>query len=152
MPNTTEALKENEYIPKSPLLDTEAIVNTMAQQITKKGLELPATFHFIWHDIKFSGELLQAKEDNLFTLILVAKLGHIPFSAEDKNRRRNLLETLSPLFIAKDYNLSINSQVEKTLHTDFSGPISAKRLMEVIAYVLLDQQDDLKSVQTSIIG
>ena len=49
-----------------------------------------------------------------------------------------------------DYSLAPNSQIQMVMLTTFSGPLNAKRIMEVITCTLLDPQADLKSIQALI--
>lgn len=134
------------------LINSRPLRDSIEQKAPHKGIDIPSCFSFLWHNIKFSGQLSQAEKDDLFSVDLMADLGHIPFSAENNTHRQKLIADFTPRFRTGDYSLSKNSQIKKILQTDFSGPLNAKRLIEVITYVLLDQKDELKSVQAEITG
>jgi len=138
------------YAKKSPPIDLQKIMDEVALQTTGQTITFPSRFTFTWHNIGFIGQILPSKEPERFSINLVANLGYIPFSAEDNARRRKLLKTFTPLFITGDYSLSVNSQIQMILLTDFTGPANAKRLMEAITYTLLDLLEDLRSIRDSV--
>lgn len=147
---TSDPLKNT---PSPSFLNLGKLLDDVAMQITNDAIDLPARFTFVWHNINFAGQvLLTSESSNQFSINLVANLGHIPFSAEDKVHRKKLLDAFTPLFIKGDYRLSVNSQIQMVMLTNFTGPVNAKRVMEVITCTLLDLQADLKSVQASISG
>jgi len=145
-----EQQQDTGHMQDTGLPDLGHILDDIARQITGEGIDIPARFHFIWQNIDFAGQILPAGKDTHFSLNLVAGLGHIPFSAEDKIRRKKLLEIFSPLFLRGDYSLSVNSDIQMTVLTDFAGPVNARRLMEVITLTLLDLLPDLKSLQSAM--
>lgn len=145
------ASEKIENTPTPPRLNLNQLLDDVATQITDDSINFPSHFGFVWHNIKFAGQILPSEnEGHQFSINLVANLGHIPFSAEDTTHRKKLFDAFTPLFMKGDYKLSANSQIQMILLTDFAGPMNAKRLMEVITYTLLDLQADLKSVQASI--
>ena len=136
---------ENEFAPNMTRL-----LDEVAGQVTGEHIDSPSRFTFIWHNIKFSGQILPSSLTNQFTLNLVANLGHIPFSSEDNHRRQKLLKLFTPHFMKGDYSLSLGSQVQTVLLTKFTGPLNAKRLLEVITVTICDLQKELKAIQTSM--
>lgn len=134
----------------SSLLNLDSLLTDIAEQYTGGSIDLPSHFKFNWHNINFAGQILPGKEENVLSINLVANLGFIPFSAEDKDRRRKLIDTFTPLFMKGDYSLSASSHIQMILLTDFAGPVNACRLMEAITLTLLDLQEDLKGIQKSI--
>ncbi len=135
---------------KSSPIDLQELMNDVALQTTDVAIKFPSRFTFSWQNINFSGQILRSERPGIFSMNLVANLGYIPFSSEDKTRRKELLTTFTPSFIKGDYNLSMNSQIQMVLFTEFSGPVNAKRLMEVITYSLIDVRDNFKSTQEAI--
>ncbi|NOZ43534.1 MAG: hypothetical protein GXP02_10325 [Alphaproteobacteria bacterium] len=145
--------KENAVgLEKPPLPNLDHLLNDIARQITDSGIDIPSHFSFIWHKIHFVGQILPQGQDNRFSLNLVASLGYIPFSAEDKSYRKKLLDLFTPLFMSGDYTLSVNSQIQMIILTGFVGPVNARRLVEAITFTLLDLQPDLTSVQASMVA
>lgn len=135
---------------KSSPIDLQELMNDVALQTTDVAIKFPSRFTFSWQNINFSGQILRSESPGIFSMNLVANLGYIPFSSEDKTRRKDLLTTFTPSFIKGDYNLSMNSQIQMVLFTEFSGPVNAKRLMEAITYSLIDVRDNFKSTQEAI--
>lgn len=131
-------------------LNLNNLLNEIARQVTDNDITFPSHFTFTSHHIHFAGQLLRDKKNEGFSLNLVANLGYIPFSAEDPGRRKKLLKTFSPLFIKGDFSLSLSSQIQMILITNFTGPVNAKKVMEVVTYTLLDMQENLKSIQNSM--
>jgi len=147
-----EQQEDTGHMQDTSLPDLGHILDDIARQITGEGIDIPARFHFIWQNIDFAGQILPAGKGTHFSLNLVAGLGHIPFSAEDKIRRKKLLEIFSPLFLRGDYSLSVNSDIQMTILTDFAGPVNARRLMEVITLTLLDLLPDITSLRNAMTG
>lgn len=125
-------------------------MDNISDQLTSDRIFSPSRFHFSWRDIDFAGQFLHSKETDLYSVNLVANLGIIPFSSENKSLRKQLRGKFMPLFLRGDLTLSQNSSIQMVLLTEFSGPVSAKRLMEVITYTLMDHQDDLDMFQETI--
>ncbi len=147
------AVEKMEYSDRSSLLNLELLLDGVAKQITDNNIEFPSQFNFIWHNIQFSGQILDPKKGlDLFSINLTANLGYLPFSSENKAHRKKLFETFSSQLTNGEYILSPNSQIQIILQTQFSGPVDGKRLVEVISYTLLDQQAELKSIQALIMG
>ncbi len=145
--------KENTAgLEKPPLPNLDHLLNDIARQITDNAIDIPARFNFVWQNTHFSGQILPAGEEHRFSLNLVVDLGYIPFSAEDKIRRKKLLEIFFPLFLNGEYTLSVNSRIQMTILTDFTGPVNARRLIETITFTLLDLQPDLTSAQASMVA
>ncbi|PCJ38874.1 MAG: hypothetical protein COA81_11655 [Alphaproteobacteria bacterium] len=133
--------------------DIDQILSHMTARITESDIAFPINFTFIWHNITFTAKVTSViGRDDYFALTLTANLGYLPFSAEDAARRKNLLERFAQHFITGKYVLLPNSRIERTLTTDFTGPVNARRLMDVITFTLLDQHTDLKSAYFSITG
>ena len=147
------AVEEAEYASKSSMFNLGQLLDDVTQQITDKNIDSSSKFNFIWHNIQFAGQLLHSKkEDNQFTINLVANLGYLPFSSENNAHRKKLIEAFTPQFMKGDYIMSQNSQIQMVVLTGFTGPVNAKRLVEVISITLLDHQAELKSIQASILG
>lgn len=140
------------HVEKAPPHPIKKILDDVASQITDGTIQFPSKFHFTWYNIDFSGQILHSKATGIFSIKLLASLGHIPFSAEDKPRREKLLEKFTPLFIKGEYKLSNNSQIQMVMQTDFTGPFEAKRLMAALTYSLLDLQEDLNNIKELING
>lgn len=126
------------------------LLDEVAGQVTGDRIDSPSRFTFIWYNINFSGQILPSDQINQFTLNLVANLGHLPFSSEDNHRRQKLLEVFTPHFMKGDYSLSLGSQIQTILLTEFTGPLNAKRLLEVITVTICDRQKELKAIQISM--
>ncbi|PCI32178.1 MAG: hypothetical protein COB54_07905 [Alphaproteobacteria bacterium] len=142
-----------ENTPPPTIFNLGQLLDDVALQITGDSIDIPSRFSFVWHNINFAGQVLLINDSqNQFSINLVANLGHIPFSAEDRAHRKKLLESFTPLFMKGDFRLAVNSQIQMVMLTNFTGPVNAKRIMEVITCTLLDLQTDLKSVQASISG
>ncbi|WP_417624062.1 hypothetical protein [Paremcibacter congregatus] len=135
---------------KTNLLNLDDLLTEIAHNVTGNSIQLPAHFKFDWHGIHFAGQVLPSQNGQNSSLNLVANLGYIPFSAENKERRRTLITTFTPLFMKGEYSLSTSSQIQMILLTEFTGSVSARRLMEVITLTLLDLQEDLKDIHKSI--
>ncbi len=140
-----------EDIRQPPAQNLKQLLDEVARQTTGENIGLPSRFDFTWHNIFFSGQILNAHDDGKFSINLAANLGHIPFSAENKARRKKLLATFTPLFLKGDYMLSAQSQIQMVMLTDFTGPVNAKRFVEAITFTLLDLREDLKTIQASIL-
>jgi len=97
------------------LINSRPLRDSIEQKAPHKGIDIPSCFSFLWHNIKFSGQLSQAEKDDLFSVDLVADLGHIPFSAENNTHRQKLIADFTPRFRTGDYSLSKNSQIKKIL-------------------------------------
>ncbi len=149
MPRVNKSIKTDD-MEKSPPKDLQELMNDMALQATDETIKFPSRFTFSWQNISFLGQILRSEKPGIFSMNLVANLGYIPFSSENKNRRESLLTAFTPSFIKGDYNLSVNSQIQMVLRTEFSGPVNARRLMEAIAYTLLDLRESFKSTQATI--
>ncbi len=149
MPRVNKITKTDDMEKSSPI-DLQELMNDVALQTTDVAIKFPSRFTFSWQNINFSGQILRSESPGIFSMNLVANLGYIPFSSEDKTRRKDLLTTFTPSFIKGDYNLSMNSQIQMVLFTEFSGPVNAKRLMEAITYSLIDVRDNFKSTQEAI--
>lgn len=145
-----QEIETSANINRTSPLNLDSLLDEIANQITEDSIVFPSHFSFTRNNIHFAGQLLYTKENDLYCLNLVANLGYIPFSAEDKIRRKKLMVTFAPLFLKGDYILSQNSQIQMILITNFTGPANAKKIMEVITYTLLDMQENLKSIQKSI--
>jgi len=137
---------------KSSLLNLNNLLDDIASHLTGKTISFPSHFTFTWRDILFAGQLLHHQEQDNYSISLVAELGYIPFSAEDRIRRQSLLSSLTPHFRTGDCSLSRHSQIQMVLQTRFNGPANAKRLIEVITYTLLDQQNTLETTMDKIAG
>ena len=145
--------QETTYSDEKPSQDIDQLLSKMTAEVTGSGIDFPVQFTFIWHNISFTAQVTPvAGEANHFTMTLVANLGYIPFSAEDATRRKKALAAMAQHFTTGEYILLPNSQIVRTLTTDFTGPVNARRLMDVITFVLLDQQAELKSAYFSITG
>jgi len=149
VPRVNKITKTDDMEKSSPI-DLQELMNDVALQTTDVAIKFPSRFTFSWQNINFSGQILRSESPGIFSMNLVANLGYIPFSSEDKTRRKDLLTTFTPSFIKGDYNLSMNSQIQMVLFTEFSGPVNAKRLMEAITYSLIDVRDNFKSTQEAI--
>ncbi len=142
---------QSENIKQPVQQNLKQLLDEVARKTTDDNINLPSRFDFTWHNIHFAGQILRAQEAGKFSINLAANLGHIPFSAEDKVRRKKLFATFTPLFLKGEYMLSAQSQIQMILMTDFTGPMNAKRLVEAITYTLLDLREDLKTIQASIL-
>ena len=77
------------------LFNLGQLLDDVALQITGDTITTPSRFSFVWHNINFAGQVLPTDESqNQFSINLVASLGYIPFSAEDKVHRKKLLRPL----------------------------------------------------------
>ncbi len=126
------------------------LLDDVMGQVTGNHIVSPSRFTFIWQNIDFSGQILSSSQANQFTLNLVANLGYLPFSSEDNHRRKELLKIFTPHFTKGDYSLSIGSQIQTVLLTKFTGPLNAKRLLEVIIVTICDRQKELKAIQATM--
>ncbi len=142
---------QSENAPPPVQHNLKQLLDEIARKTTDDNINFPSRFNFTWHNIYFAGQILRAQEVGKFSINLAANLGHIPFSAEDKVRRKKLFATFTPLFLKGEYMLSAQSQIQMILLTDFVGPMNAKRLVEAITYTLLDLREDLKTIQASIL-
>jgi hypothetical protein len=151
--NTAPVEQETEYSDEKSSRDIDQLLSQMTAEVTGSGITYPVDFTFIWQNIPFTAQVTPVTDrDNYFTVTLMANLGYLPFSAEDAPRRENLLTTFAQHFITGEYILLPNSRIERTITTDFTGPVNARRLMDVITFTLLDQQANLKSAYSSITG
>lgn len=122
------------------------LLSQVSEQITSDELDLPAHFNFIWNAIPFAGQLFTYKNKNTVSISLAGDIGYIPYSAEDFVLRQKMLISLASYTRKGELHISHGNRIQVILQTDFSGTLSAKKILQVITFTLLDIKQKLAEI------
>ncbi|WP_417317942.1 hypothetical protein [Emcibacter sp.] len=132
------------------IYELDRLLEKLASQVTDEKLELPASFSFRWHNIPFAGQILSYEGSNKLGLNLVANLGHVSYSAEDRSRRLELLALFMPLVRKGEFVINRHSQIQMITQTSFSGGLNAINIMSAMTFTLLDIRDKITDIAARI--
>ncbi|MBL4601958.1 MAG: hypothetical protein JKY84_04370 [Emcibacteraceae bacterium] len=111
---------------------------------------LPLCHKFKYDGLTFECQLLHNHENDGYIINLVALLGHLPYSAENNEKRRFILQNLGSLMAQGIVVIDRHCKLTLPLKTLFKGKLSTKILMENIVYTLLDTQDTLCEIRNTL--
>ncbi|MBT5187839.1 MAG: hypothetical protein HOH19_11510 [Kordiimonadaceae bacterium] len=104
---------------------------------------LPLYYQFKYNDLPFDCQIVHHENKQSYILNLTAKIGYLPYSAENQPLREKIINNLSNLIrlgvIVMDHHCNMTFPI-KTIIKD---EINANKLMETITYTLLDVQEVL---------
>ncbi|MDG1707848.1 MAG: hypothetical protein P8H03_03760 [Emcibacteraceae bacterium] len=102
---------------------------------------LPLYYDFEYSNVSFDCQVLHDEYDRSYIINLIAKIGHLPYSSENKQQRQLILKNFSHLMahnlIVKDRHSYLTFPISTTL----AGDINARKVMETILYTLLDVKE-----------
>jgi len=122
------------------------LLSQVSGQITGQELELPAHFTFTWNNFPFAVQLSSYKNNDIASINLVGDLGFIPYSAEDYDLRQKMRIAFASLVRNGDFHISHGNRIQLSQQTDFTGDLTAKRILQVITFTLLDIKDKLDDI------
>ncbi len=111
---------------------------------------LPLYYHFDFNKIPFECQILSRDDDNSYIVNLTAKLGFLPYSSENRQKRQKILKNFQNLMqhrlIIMDHHCNMTFPIE----TSITGQLNAKIMMEAIVYTLLDVEDILSIITNTL--
>ncbi|WP_321391619.1 hypothetical protein [Emcibacter sp.] len=134
------------------IYELDRLLKKLAAEVTDEKLELPAGFTFTWHNIPFAGQIISFEGNDELKLDLVANLGHLTYSAENLNHRKQLLSIFQPLVWKGEFVINRHSQIQLITQTSFSGELSARNIMTAITFTLIDIQGRIRDIAAQIKG
>ncbi|MEZ5757008.1 MAG: hypothetical protein R3D86_02175 [Emcibacteraceae bacterium] len=111
---------------------------------------LPLHYKFTYGAIPFACEILKDASGNSYILHLDADLGILPYSAENKLHRSQILKELGPLIVRGIITIDHHCRCRMPLKTHLGQEISAKIIMEAILYTLLDTRKIFAEIKTAV--
>jgi hypothetical protein len=133
--------------------DQNGSIGVHSMQVDENGAlesreaNFPLNFTFKWHESNFEGTV--NKLDDGFNLILGTTLAHVPYSAEDAERRTALMAEVSDenqdsprLEIENGNRLVFSRQIELAEH----GGMSADNLITNLAIIVLTAAPRLDAI------
>jgi hypothetical protein len=102
---------------------------------------LPLYYDFEYSNIPFDCQILHDEYDESYIINLIAKVGHLPYSSENKSQRQRILKNFSHLMAHNLILIDRHSSLTFPISTTLTGKINAKKVMEAILYTLLDVKE-----------
>lgn len=112
--------------------------------------KLPLFYNFEYHGINFDCQIINHDITDHYQVNLRAKIGHLPYSSENKNRRKFILKNFSHLMAKNLITINHHCEMKFPLSTVIKGDISAKIVMETIFYTLLDSKEILEIIANTM--
>lgn len=112
--------------------------------------KLPLFYNFEYHGINFDCQIINHEITDHYQVNLRAKIGHLPYSSENKNRRKFILKNFSHLMAKNLITINHHCEMNFPLSTVIKGDISAKIVMETIFYTLLDSKEILEIIANTM--
>lgn len=134
---------------KSSIFDLNELLEKVAAQVKDDDQLTAVHFSFPWNGVPFACQLMSAKDSDKMTLNLVADLGHIPYSGENRDRRQELLKVFLPLVSKGNYVINARNHIQMIINTDFANVnpnrrTTARQILDVITITLLDIKEELR--------
>ncbi|NQV21720.1 MAG: hypothetical protein HQ511_09920 [Rhodospirillales bacterium] len=150
-----------------PNLNLALILEQSEAQLSAQEISVPANFTFSWQGIHFHGEINElgdlsmeadAQErktldaENAFTLTIRADLGVLPYSAEDKARRRAVFDFArgSNPGASSHHRINAERHLEYEAKTNLSGPVIGRDIMTTAVAVLLQSAPYFERVRAAL--
>ncbi|HPF46659.1 MAG: hypothetical protein KDF58_14490 [Alphaproteobacteria bacterium] len=111
---------------------------------------LPLRYDFTYDTIPIACEILKDCSGNSYNIHLEADLGFLPYSAENKLHRAQILKELGPLMVQGKITIDHHCQLHMPIKTVLGQEISAKIIMEAILYTLLDTRKILEQIKSAL--
>ena len=111
---------------------------------------LPLHYSFEYGGMPFDCTLVNNDDGCSFILDLTARLGYMPYSAEDKSRRNMIRSGLGPLMAQGKVSVDRQSNLTYSLKTIVSEKLCTRVLMESILFTLLDAKQTLSDIQCGL--
>ena len=103
--------------------------------------KLPLNYTFNHRGLPFDCYIDHDETDDRIIVKLTADLGHLPYSAENKAKRAEMLLKLGPLMAKGKISLDSHCKLSVIESTSMGDELCAKKLMECLLYTLLDIRD-----------
>lgn len=111
---------------------------------------LPLYYNFDFNDLPFECQILADNNKNSYIVNLTADLGYLPYSCENKNKRHKILKNFQNLMSHNLIIIDHHCNMTFPINTSIKGDLSAKRMMEAILYTLLDVQEVLSIISSTL--
>ncbi len=111
---------------------------------------LPLHYNFEFDGLPFDCNITDDENDHSITVSLIAKLGYLPYSAENKERRVQLLKLFGPLIAQGKINLDRHCNLTFSAETTSKNELCSKKIMETIVYTLLDVREIVYQVSSAL--
>jgi len=111
---------------------------------------LPLYYDFEHSNIPFDCQVLHDEYDGSYIINLIAKIGHLPFSSENKSQRQRVLKNFSHLITHNLILIDRHSSMTFPISTTLTGEINAKKVMETILYTLLDVKEAIDIINDTM--
>lgn len=128
------------------IYDLNELLEKVNNQVKEDVHLLPIHFSFSWNNISLSCQLLSIDGQSGRVMKLVADLGNIPFSGENRERRLSMLKSCGPLYARGDFQMDVHSHLLVTFSTEFSAKATAQHILEVLTITLLDARSDMEEI------
>ncbi|MCP5382648.1 MAG: hypothetical protein H6912_09800 [Kordiimonadaceae bacterium] len=110
---------------------------------------LPLRYDIRHDTFRIACEILKDCTGNSYVIHLEFDLGILPYSAENKLRRTQILKELGPELVRGIITIDHHSRFRLPLKTHLGKEISAKLIMEAILYTLLDTRKLVEKIKTA---
>ncbi|RMF12209.1 MAG: hypothetical protein D6763_01280 [Alphaproteobacteria bacterium] len=123
---------------KKPEITLEHALESVGARIGDAAFASPAHFTFRWAGLRFQGRLQTLAPDQN-ELEVTARLGILPFSAENQAARRDALKELARHLsgVEGTYRVTGRGEIQCVATTTFSGPIRAPDIAHCLTISLL---------------
>lgn len=111
---------------------------------------LPLYYDFEYFNIPFSCQVLNDDHESSYIINLTAKIGHLPYSSENKSQRQRMLKNFGHLMAHNLITMDHHCNMTFPVSTTITGEISAKRVMEAILYTILDVKEVLDIINDTM--
>lgn len=112
--------------------------------------QLPLFYQFEYHGINFDCQIVNHDSPDHYYVNLTARIGYLPYSSENKNRRELILKNFSHLMAHNLITIDHHCDMKLPLNTMIKGDINAKTVMETICYTLLDANEVLEIISNTM--
>lgn len=150
-----------------PGLNLALILEQSEAQLSAQEISVPANFTFSWMGIHFCGEINELGDRTMavggqepkaldaksaLTLTIRADLALLPYSAEDKARRRAVLDFArsSDAGASSHHHINADRNLEYEVKTNLSGPLVGRDIMTTAVVVLLQSAPYFERVRAAL--
>lgn len=121
-----------------PGLSLNEALDAIGASLYGERASAPARFTFRWAGFRFKGSLRRLA-DGMSEVQLTARLGVLPFTAENADSRRAALQKLASQFgdLEGAYHITRAGEVQCSATTTFDGPVRAAPVAQSLTVTLL---------------
>jgi len=122
----------------------------IAENLNNFDSMVPLYYQFKYNNLPFDCQIVHHENKQSYILNLTAKIGHLPYSAENLTLREKIIKNFSNLIrlgvIIMDHHCNMTFPIKINIKDE----IDANKLMEIITYTLLDVQEVLTIIHDTM--